>query len=1322
MRTNALSTPRRARSTATVPDARFRQHALQMAAVAALFGGPLDALAQVCPTPATATGSACTVPSGTPVTVNTANPVGLQAGAAGTVTANGVAVTLVNAGTTGASADAGGRITFDGSTLRTTSTGAQAAGQTGLRATGTGSEVRATGATLMLGPTTNTASAGVTGAGAFGGGAITLTNTQVTVDGKTNGTGYRGLLASGTGSSLSVSGGSVSVSSRGAFGAAAEDGGRVTLTNGAQVTTSGAQTTGTSPIGSHVLIATGAGSQVTATGITASTSATLANAARAENGGLVTLTGSTLVSTGAGTVVNPTGGVRAVTGGTVRLEGVGSTITASGGNFGHGASVEDAGSKVFLTDTAVSVSGARSIGVTALNGGEATVVRGSVLSSASNAISAEGAGSRVGLTDVGVTSTAATGYGVRSVTGAVVTLERGTVNTQGVNATAVTAAGAGASVTVSNTAVTTSGDGNAMGAIADLDGRIELTGGSVNTSGNDDGQGRRPIGLAARNPGGVLVANGTRVTTTGQSAMGAVADDGGSLSLSNNTIVTEGASSIGLFSVVEQDGTRFIASIDANNISIDTRGALAHGVLAQQSYNAPSTITLDRATVSTRGDGAVGLRAVWVTRSTAPDPGPGATVTATRSVVSTEGAGAHGVLARNPSASVVLDQSSVSTRGPASHGAVVEAGARVTGTATTLNATGARSAALYIVGSPAQVSVAEFSGGPLTNVSGPTIGLTGAANVTLTSASVSGSGHWLHVGPASDFPPLTAPEPPLTGVPDPTDETPVPGPDPLRLDPARRHRSLTEVPLATAGGSNVVATGSILTGSATTAAGSVSDVSLNGNSLWNLTGNSNLTTLANNASQILFTAPASSAGPFKTLTVNQYTGNGNAVIGLNTVLASDGAPSDKLVIDGGTASGQTGLRITNAGGAGAHTVSNGIMVVEAVNGGTTGTAAFALNGRVVAGPYEYQLHRGSVDGSNGEAWYLRSEQPAPPPPPPPPPPPAPPPPAPAPPPPPDPMYRPEVGAYLANQRLSGGLFLHSLHDRLGEPQWTESQGFDRQDDEPRAAWVRLVGKRIDSTSRDGEFDVDSKSLMLQLGGDVADWSVASETDRAHVGLMAGYGKAWTDGSARGNPNRAEATTQGFHIGAYGTWYQNNESRLGWYTDAWGLLGWFDNRVDGDSLGTVKYDSRVVTLSAEAGYAGRPKEDSDWILEPQAQLVYVHSRADGFDEPNGTRIDGAEGSGWVGRLGLRTHRTWVHDSGRRTQPYLTLNWWHDRIDNVIAFNEIAMKDLYPKDRYEVKLGVNVLHDRGWTGWGNVGWQWGQQSYSALSARLGARYTW
>jgi outer membrane autotransporter protein len=307
------------------------------------------------------------------------------------------------------------------------------------------------------------------------------------------------------------------------------------------------------------------------------------------------------------------------------------------------------------------------------------------------------------------------------------------------------------------------------------------------------------------------------------------------------------------------------------------------------------------------------------------------------------------------------------------------------------------------------------------------------------------------------------------------------------------------------------------------------------------------------------------------------------------------------------------------------------------------------------------------------------------------------------------------------------MFLHSLHDRLGEPQWIETQQFDQQDDRRRSGWLRLVGRRTDSSSRDGTFDLDTDTVLIQGGGDVARWSVlkgqdSAPPDRLHLGLMLGYGKADTDATALGNPARAKGTAEGWSVGGYATWYQNDQSKLGWYTDLWGTYGWFKNSVRGDALPEVKYDANALTLSAEAGYAMRVRDDSDWIVEPQAQVVYVKYSEDDIIEPNGTRIHGGEGSGWIGRLGLRTHRTWVSDSGRKTQPYLTLNWWHDQTDNALAFNTVQLQDMYPSNRYEVKLGVNADLNKGWTGWANLSYLWGSQGYQSISARIGAKYSW
>ena len=79
-----------------------------------------------------------------------------------------------------------------------------------------------------------------------------------------------------------------------------------------------------------------------------------------------------------------------------------------------------------------------------------------------------------------------------------------------------------------------------------------------------------------------------------------------------------------------------------------------------------------------------------------------------------------------------------------------------------------------------------------------------------------------------------------------------------------------------------------------------------------MTGNSNVTNLLNDPSVIDFAAPVGDPtllSSYKTLTVNNYVGEGGQ-IRLNTYLAGDGSPSDRLVIDGGTATGTTGLLST----------------------------------------------------------------------------------------------------------------------------------------------------------------------------------------------------------------------------------------------------------------------------------------------------------------------------------------------------------------------------------------------------------------------------
>lgn len=144
------------------------------------------------------------------------------------------------------------------------------------------------------------------------------------------------------------------------------------------------------------------------------------------------------------------------------------------------------------------------------------------------------------------------------------------------------------------------------------------------------------------------------------------------------------------------------------------------------------------------------------------------------------------------------------------------------------------------------------------------------------------------------------------------------------------------------------------------------DVTIDSSSTWNITGDSLVDTLTN-AGSIVFASPAGTFTPH-TLTATNLVGNGGTLT-LNTVAGDSSSLTDKLIIDGGQATGTTGLRVVNRGGIGAQTTGNGITLVSAINGATTNTGAFTLRQPLVAGAYSYSLYRNA-----DQSWYLTSQQ------------------------------------------------------------------------------------------------------------------------------------------------------------------------------------------------------------------------------------------------------------------------------------------------------------------------------------------------------------
>jgi len=923
------------------------------------------------------------------------------------------------------------------------------------------------------------------------------------------------------------------------------------------------------------------------------------------------------------------------------------------------------------------------------------------------------------------------GYGAVAESGGRITLTDSTVSVTRTNAIALGTSGAGSSLTLQGNNTISSNGALSVGLYANNGGTFTLPAG---TQINMNGQGSTGIVLEASPQADTAIGNGLSIHLTGSGGNGSagVVAFGGSTATFRGLTIDGADASSGVvayagdprFTGAANAGTSSSVTLADSIITISRAGSTTMTVSASPG----AALVSNTGTASTLGSvissTPAGLRASPSNNGSLQSQ---STINATNTTINMNASGGYGVYAgaRTISGlnSINLTGSTVNAPAAASFALGADQNGFVSATNSTVTAAG--SGALYLV-----------TGQTVTGGVGPTIALTDT-KVTTTGSTLgiytqnysetltnrvivtggeitapNGRAIYAFGGPttiAADRTSITGGTQLLRAVaPNPTPPG-TPPPQATLVDITAQNGSVLagDAVVDDAATANLaLATASRWSGASLGA----TNVSVDGTSTWSVTGDSNVRQQVANAGTVAFTAPT--GGTFKTLTTRNYVGNGG-VLGVNTALGTDGSPSDKLVIDGGTASGTSGLRVTNAGGQGALTHSNGILVVDVVNGGTTGASAFTQSGRAVAGVYEYRLFRGAADGTNPDAWYLRSERADPPTPPTPP--------APN----PDvivPLFRPEVGAYLANQRLAAGFLVHSLHDRLGEPQWTEQQTFGDDDQKRGAGWVRLVGKDIGSRTSNGTFDAQSTAWMLQLGGDVAQWSLFRGDDRLHLGGMLGYNWGSSTGRAAGNPFKADSDVQGVNVGVYGTWFQNDKSRLGWYTDLWMQFGWFNNHVNGELLQQASYNSKVLALSAETGYAWLPSHTRDWVVEPQAQVIYVRGYQGTFTEPSGTQVGGADSDGIITRLGVRLHRTWIDDKGHRYQPYLTLNWWHDSVDNNVALNGVSMGDLYPSNRYEVKLGLDVQGRKGWTGWSNVGWQWGSQAYHAFIGRLGVKYTW
>ncbi|RIJ05098.1 autotransporter outer membrane beta-barrel domain-containing protein [Achromobacter sp. K91] len=450
-------------------------------------------------------------------------------------------------------------------------------------------------------------------------------------------------------------------------------------------------------------------------------------------------------------------------------------------------------------------------------------------------------------------------------------------------------------------------------------------------------------------------------------------------------------------------------------------------------------------------------------------------------------------------------------------------------------------------------------------------------------------------------------------------------------------------------------------------------------------------------------APGPRSG-FGTLTIaGDYAAQGGN-LEIRTQLGADDSPTDKLVITGNSA-GTTPVTVKNMGGAGAQT-QRGIQVVQ-VHGLSAGrfdlaNGDYVIGGRpaLVAGAYGYVLQQDSADGG----WYLRSsltnpgttptdpgttptdpgttptdpgttptdpgtpspgggtpgaEPPL--------------------------LYQPGVPVYEAYANTLLHLSqLPTLRQRVG------NRLYDPADAGRNGVWSRVEGStgRLDPAASTTGARQDIDSWKAQFGVDRI-LAGQEEGSRLVGGLAFYYGKADTRVSSVYGDGTIDTTAYGLTPTL--TWYGKN----GVYIDAQAQATWFDSDLNSRLAGKLKGGQKAQSygLGIEAGKAFGLSEG--FALIPQAQLTYVSTRFDRFNDRFGARVESDKGDSLLGRLGIALdYKSNWQTAGvkRESSVYGVVNVKHEFLDGTrvrVADTQVASR--MARTWGSVGAGVNY-------GWG------------------------
>ena len=376
------------------------------------------------------------------------------------------------------------------------------------------------------------------------------------------------------------------------------------------------------------------------------------------------------------------------------------------------------------------------------------------------------------------------------------------------------------------------------------------------------------------------------------------------------------------------------------------------------------------------------------------------------------------------------------------------------------------------------------------------------------------------------------------------------------------------------------------------------------NSLWTLTGNSQLNILQNEQSVIDMTGDNKA---FSTLSVETLTGNGGTII--MDIDGSQVDASDKIYVTGDFSGSQTlSLKEINGldsdpgiGQAAENTV------LASVNGSGTFTAD-DQEGTLYWQRYELGQKDSAASGYTTD-WYLKG---------------------------------------ITNLNLpttsveaiaaSGALAYHTWRDH---DQLLQRLGDLRQHGrEEEGVWVRVKGGKL---SRSDQFEFENKYTQYELGYDQKLKSTPAYTRYAGISFSYLDGDSSCSGSGE---NKVKALNiYGTQIGAKGH-YLDLVLKYSQLDNDFKVFDTSGNKITGD------YDQNGLSISAEYGRKNNLK--NNWYIEPQAQLTFGRLRGTDYTTSNGIRVDQDGIDSFVGRIGFNIGK----DINEKTNIYLKANLMHE----------------------------------------------------------------